>query len=1465
MGNEVSRGDQGYDEEEPGFRDRLRGWKNRILKRTLTPTEPSTAIRLTKLRQSKPECYLARTNFLLPKLANLRVIKAPVTRDWQLHRKRTLGTGFSGAVVLAEHKVTGQRAAVKGFAKQKLATDERRLEMLREEINVYLSLDHPNVCKLLYAYEDRYHLWLVMELCAEELYDRLCNLGVFTEEEAAHALSQMFLAVNYLHSYNIVHRDLKLENWMYSLPSTVVPAPSQQQQQRTSSRASGAGGTSSSCAGNSCSISTPAGGSADGTTSGTATNSTHKSTSGNSSATSNPPRRSNSGKPPPAPSTTSTTNHNSTSKQQNSSTSSSSSASSPSSSSTEHLKLIDFGFSKRVRSAGDILELPCGTLHYASPDVLRRSYNRKCDTWSMGVIAFMLLTGSPPFTGSSNQSVIEKIRSGRVRFNTRWQKLSRTAQNFVLCLLDVDPERRLSGEAALQHDFLRPYFHRQSVTAMQGRLHGVLDNLRKFASGSRLMRAGLLMLAYRLSSEDTADLMELFFVMDRSGRGTLRIHDFAELLRRLEPNIATSEIRELFTAIATDTPGKVREVFYSQFVAAMLQRHCCLPQRHGEQLKQIFDTLAYKQDGQLSNEQLRDVLLHDAEGMIAEADLTGKGTIDYQEFLAVVCQQNKSLNRISQTRISSISTMASLTVQQTSTEKVGSPGEVDEDASTTAGSASGSSSPAEEIASEATGSPSSEEASTSSCSGHRAQPDVQDPRRTDGGSQSSSRPSGGRGEQDDAENVNNSLEQEGDRSSSISWSDLMRVSAFARVSEFENGRASSSSSSSDPFGDQAIVARSSSQESCITTAFEETSHNSLGGTRNNMPAVRATSTGSSGRETTSCNRKSDMRHSLAPVPEDSADESSSGPLAGAGEKNLRRGISETVLPESRSSTRRTTRVTTSRPSKELQRGETWQEDRISPTDDEEEDDEEDARSRLDTSREAADQPDAGPATSNNKHRDSQQSCATYHFRPTTRFSAYSSTASCSQQALAKNPFETEELAARLSALVQRISSSSSQGQGSASSSSAAQSVNKTQQEDSSTSVDTDRLIASLGAGPTETGMCFSAVVDDSSHGKSSSSTTARAPQWTAKRPSKTEADHHSTSTTDRRSVREDGVEDERHQDDTVYPPRDDEDDDVYPPREMIGEHQQEQQHGSCASSSSSCNRSSITTTLHQSSNLPNAGGDQTTSRKHHQHHDYGGAAGGSTNATGSSATSTATSSAPPRATLPSPTCTFRSSPLSESRGTRATSPACATTPDDESNQQRTPNPYRKYRRVASLVLQFQPTSSASSAVVPEGSCSGAPVAPAAATTSSSARQSRAGGASISPADIVLDLGVVDVPAADEKRASVGAQPLSLPPVPPQPDDSSLSKGISGIAPAGGPSSRRSSKASTVVGSSRKSTGNKISTTALLPRQRSGSVPSRGIGIVSVPCRRSMYEAGHPSVADDNVDEFNGALGEEEGQ
>merc|ERR1719191_2650584 len=61
---------------------------------------------------------------------------------------------------------------------------------------------------------------MITECCeGGELYFRLQKRGVYTNNDAADATRQMLRAVGYLHSHNVVHRDLKLENFLYESPA----------------------------------------------------------------------------------------------------------------------------------------------------------------------------------------------------------------------------------------------------------------------------------------------------------------------------------------------------------------------------------------------------------------------------------------------------------------------------------------------------------------------------------------------------------------------------------------------------------------------------------------------------------------------------------------------------------------------------------------------------------------------------------------------------------------------------------------------------------------------------------------------------------------------------------------------------------------------------------------------------------------------------------------------------------------------------------------------------------------------------------------------------------------------------------------------------------------------------------------------------------------------------------------------
>ncbi|KAJ9181257.1 hypothetical protein P3X46_009405 [Hevea brasiliensis] len=129
---------------------------------------------------------------------------------------RRLGQGQFGTTFLCIEKATGKEFACKSIAKRKLTAHED-VEDVRREIQIMHHLEgHPNVIKILDAYEDAVAVHVVMELCAGgELFDRIIQRGHYTERKAAELARLIVGVVEACHSLGVMHRDLKPENFLF--------------------------------------------------------------------------------------------------------------------------------------------------------------------------------------------------------------------------------------------------------------------------------------------------------------------------------------------------------------------------------------------------------------------------------------------------------------------------------------------------------------------------------------------------------------------------------------------------------------------------------------------------------------------------------------------------------------------------------------------------------------------------------------------------------------------------------------------------------------------------------------------------------------------------------------------------------------------------------------------------------------------------------------------------------------------------------------------------------------------------------------------------------------------------------------------------------------------------------------------------------------------------------------------------
>ncbi|KAL7466610.1 hypothetical protein ACHAXS_006905 [Conticribra weissflogii] len=119
------------------------------------------------------------------------------------------------------------------------------------------------------------------------------------------------------------------------------------------------------------------------------------------------------------------------------------------------IRLIDFGLSRRHSKGDAPMSNPVGTAYYMSPELLKGKYDRSCDIWSVGVVAYILLCGYPPFNGDTDPDIFEAIKKGQFDFPKQaWSGISNEAKDFIKCLLRKDPKKRFTAKEALGHPWV---------------------------------------------------------------------------------------------------------------------------------------------------------------------------------------------------------------------------------------------------------------------------------------------------------------------------------------------------------------------------------------------------------------------------------------------------------------------------------------------------------------------------------------------------------------------------------------------------------------------------------------------------------------------------------------------------------------------------------------------------------------------------------------------------------------------------------------------------------------------------------------------------------------------------------------------------------------------------------------------------------------------------------------------------
>ena len=163
--------------------------------------------RMTPLKECTDEMIIAEVKLRNIKLHD-RITKELVASKYTYGK--ILGQGSSASVYEAVHTKSKKKVAIKVIKRNDDINDD---ESMATELEILRTVRHRYILNCHELYESPQCIWVVMELIkGGELLDVLVERGLYSEADASRAMKQVLLAVRYLHSQGIVHRDLKLQN-----------------------------------------------------------------------------------------------------------------------------------------------------------------------------------------------------------------------------------------------------------------------------------------------------------------------------------------------------------------------------------------------------------------------------------------------------------------------------------------------------------------------------------------------------------------------------------------------------------------------------------------------------------------------------------------------------------------------------------------------------------------------------------------------------------------------------------------------------------------------------------------------------------------------------------------------------------------------------------------------------------------------------------------------------------------------------------------------------------------------------------------------------------------------------------------------------------------------------------------------------------------------------------------------------
>ena len=274
---------------------------------------------------------------------------------------------------------------------------------------------------------------------------------------------------------------------------------------------------------------------------------------------------------------------------------------------------------------------------FIAPEYLEKKYNHKVDIWGVGMLAYLLFVGRPPFRGPKHK-IIYQIANNNIEYP---KELDEIKKSLLQKMLAKNPNERYDADSLLKEE----YFHQELDESMDEAKAGkgflnVVNSISTLTVGKNLRKSAMsYIIARKLYNENDLKLRKIFEALDSDHNGFI---DKKELLREYNkyfPGTTKKQLKVINNFLETADVDNNGKIDYAEFLTAMNLGNKEISKTT---LKEVFDYYDHDKNGIIEAKDIKEIFedtgLSDKEihDLIDEVDLNDDRQLSFEEFYKLI-------------------------------------------------------------------------------------------------------------------------------------------------------------------------------------------------------------------------------------------------------------------------------------------------------------------------------------------------------------------------------------------------------------------------------------------------------------------------------------------------------------------------------------------------------------------------------------------------------------------------------------------------------------------------------------------------------------------------------------------------------------------------------------------------------------------------------------------------------------